>query len=179
MSQYEDFFALFGFTPTFDLDLSQLTERYRALQRSVHPDNFAAGSERERLLAVQRAASINEAFDVLSSPVRRAQYLLGLKGRARDHSQVTICDPEFLMEQMELREELEAIRHESDPEASLSKFSDRIQQALDTTVGELSGFLRGGEPAELDAAELAVAKLQFFEKLQDEITRLEDRLLGL
>lgn len=174
----DDFFALFGLSPSFELDLTTLTERYRALQRTAHPDNFAAGSDRERLVAVQHAALINQAFETLNSPVKRAHYLLERAGRVQAGT-LTLKDPAFLMEQLELREELEELRHEADPQAALSRFATRVQQGQDATLTEIAVQFRDGSAAALSQAENAVAKLQFFEKLQDEITRLEDRLLGL
>lgn len=179
MHAADDFFALFGLAAGFELDLALLTERYRSLQRSAHPDAHASGSDRERLLAVQRAALINEAFDTLNSPVKRARYLLERAGRVRHGEHVTLKDPAFLMEQMELREELEAIKHEADAEAALSAFAERVQQDLDATLSEIALHFREGSEQALARAEHAVGKLQFFEKLQDEVTRLEDRLLGL
>jgi molecular chaperone HscB len=175
----DDYFALFGLPEGFELDLAQLTERYRSLQRTVHPDNFASGSDRERLLAVQRAALINEAFETLNSPIRRAHYLLERLGRVRHGEHVTLKDPAFLMEQMELREELDEIKQEADAEQALSRFAARVQQDLEATVHEIALAFREGGDAALARAEHAVGKLQFFEKLQDEVTRLEDRLLGL
>src|SRR3990167_9351553 len=57
-------FALFELKPAFVLDLAQLATRYRELARSVHPDRFADGSEREReqRLALEHSASLNEAY---------------------------------------------------------------------------------------------------------------------
>lgn len=179
MSREQDYFALFGLAPGYELDLSQLTERYRTLQRAAHPDHYAAGSDRERLLAVQRAALINQAFETLSSPIRRAHYLLARAGRVPPGDHVTLKDPVFLMEQMELREELDDIRHEADPMDALSRFGQRVQQALDATVTEIAVHFRNGDEDALAEVENAAGKLQFFEKLQDEVTRLEDKILGL
>lgn len=179
MQPSEDFFALFGMPAHFELDLPLLTERYRQLQRAAHPDAFASGTDRERLVAVQRAALINQAFETLSSPVKRAHYLLECAGRLRQGEHVTLKDPAFLMEQMELREELDDLRHDGDAESALTHFATRVQQDVDATLTEIAlAFSEGGETG-LARVEHAVGKLQFFEKLQEEITRLEDKLLGL
>src|SRR5213075_2858641 len=53
---------------------------YRALQREMHPDRYAAGDEVERRLALQSSARVNEAYRALKDPVGRAQYLLSLRG---------------------------------------------------------------------------------------------------
>lgn len=65
-------FALFELQPSFRLDLEQLATRYRELARGVHPDRFADASEREQRLALEKSASLNEAYQTLKSPEARA-----------------------------------------------------------------------------------------------------------
>lgn len=69
-------FELFGLPLQFQLDGSLLSSQFRDLQRQFHPDKFATASERDRLLAVQKAAQINDAYQVLKNPISRAEYLL-------------------------------------------------------------------------------------------------------
>ena len=106
METTQNFFELFGLPVSFEVDIQQLSERYRDLQRAVHPDKFANASDRERRLAVEKAAQINEAFQTLKSPMNRARYMLEIRGVDFDNERDTHLDPMFLMEQMELREAL-------------------------------------------------------------------------
>ncbi len=85
----------------FGLDLEQLATRYRELARGVHPDRFADASEREQRLALEQSASLNEAYQTLKSPPKRARYLLAMNGGELP-LEVTVHDPEFLMQQMQL-----------------------------------------------------------------------------
>lgn len=110
-------FELFGLPSQFKLDGSLLSSQFRELQKRFHPDNFATGSERDRLMAVQKAAQINDAYQVLKNPISRAEYILAEQGVEIRGEQQTMQDPMFLMEQMELREELEEIADKSDPES--------------------------------------------------------------
>ena len=75
-----DFFAVFSVNPAWDVDLNDLGVRYRKLQQEFHPDRYATKSDVERRVAVQASSFINQAFDTLKSPLKRAQYLLTLKG---------------------------------------------------------------------------------------------------
>ncbi|MEW8342297.1 MAG: Fe-S protein assembly co-chaperone HscB, partial [Candidatus Thiodiazotropha taylori] len=97
------------------MDASSLADRYRDLQRVVHPDRYANGTEQERRLSVQGASLINEAFETLKDPVARAAYLLSLHGVEMDAQNESTQDMEFLMQQMELREELESLREQAGP----------------------------------------------------------------
>ena len=105
MSVLKNHFELFDLPVSFDIDTNTLAERYRELQRTVHPDKFASAPNRERRLAMQKATQINEAFQILKKPLTRAAYLLQLHG-IDTNQQNTTMDSEFLMTQMELREEL-------------------------------------------------------------------------
>ena len=57
-----NYFALFGLPNQFKLDGSLLSSQFRELKRQFHPDQFAAASARNRLLAVQNAAELNKAY---------------------------------------------------------------------------------------------------------------------
>ena len=58
-------FALFDLQPGFNLDLDLLATRYRELARSVHPDRFADAPEGEQRVALERSASLNDAYQTL------------------------------------------------------------------------------------------------------------------
>ncbi|MEK6214396.1 MAG: Fe-S protein assembly co-chaperone HscB, partial [Vibrio fluvialis] len=88
-----NYFELFGLPTQFDLDGSLLSSQFRELQKRFHPDNFATASERDRLLAVQKAAQINDAHQILKSPINRAEYLLSLNGVELRGEQQTLQDP--------------------------------------------------------------------------------------
>ncbi|GLR07243.1 co-chaperone protein HscB [Vibrio hyugaensis] len=168
-------FELFGLPSQFKLDGSLLSSQFRELQKRFHPDNFATASERDRLMAVQKAAQINDAYQILKQPISRAEYLLAENGIEIRGEQQTMQDPMFLMEQMELREELEEIADSSDPESALfdfdSKVSKMYKQHLASVEKELDNSLW---PEAADR----VRKLKFIAKLKNEIELVEDKLLG-
>ncbi len=170
-----NYFELFGLPRQFNLDGSLLSSQFRELQKRFHPDNFASGSERDRLMAVQKASEINDAYQVLKNPISRAEYMLAENGVDIRAEQQTMQDPMFLMEQMELREELEEIPGSSDPESALfdfdSKVSKMYKQHMQSVEEELNNNL-------WDQAANRVRKLKFIAKLKHEIELAEDKLLG-
>ena len=168
-------FELFGLPLQFQLDGSLLSSQFRALQRQFHPDNFATASERDRLLAVQKAAQINDAYQVLKNPISRAEYLLFQHGEDIRGEQQTMQDPMFLMEQMELREELEDIADSSDPEDALFAFEGKVSKMYKQQLSAIQQEL--DSQAWLEAAD-RVRKLKFIAKLKNEIELVEDRLIG-
>ncbi|MBV1790518.1 Fe-S protein assembly co-chaperone HscB [Marinobacterium sp. D7] len=174
MDMTRNYFELFDLEPGFEVDQALLSERYRALQKQWHPDRFAHLSERERRLAVQYTAHINEALATLKSPLRRAQYLLLLAGRDTHGESGAQLDPLFLMQQMELRERLADASEHVDPEAELDALREQADSGLRNLLDE---FVSLFSKQDLDGAEKTVRKLQFVTKLQKEIELLEDRLL--
>jgi len=100
-------FELFGLTQQFALDRSALDARWKELQREAHPDKFAAQGAAAQRVAMQWSVRINEAYQRLKDPVKRAAYLCELGGapiRAEDN---TAMPAAFLMQQMSWREELD------------------------------------------------------------------------
>lgn len=169
----QTYFELFELEVGFQLDGALLSERYRALQQVLHPDRFAHLSDQERLLSVQYTAFLNEAFATLKSPLRRAQYLLTLKGVDTVSETSVPLEPMFLMQQMELREALAEIDETSDPDAVLQD----LQQQVDVSVNALRGsFEQHYGQGNYESAAGDVRKIQFFDKLSREIESAEDAL---
>lgn len=170
-----NFFDLFGIDRSYTLDRHLLRDRFRDLQKKFHPDNYASASEQERRLSAQYAAHINEAYTTLSDPMQRGRYILSLHGIDIDEEQDTRMDPEFLMQQIELREELDTA--ESSVEA-LSSLSDKVNYEFSKREASIAGIL-DNTPAldsELDTARHLVRELQFLIRIRSEIEQAEEAL---
>jgi len=175
----QNHFEIFGLEPGFEVDLAQLSSRYRDLQRAVHPDKFASGTDQEKRLAVQRTAQVNEAFETLKRPLERARYLLQLNGIDINSETDTTVDMEFLMEQMELRERLAEIRNEADPLGTLFDLSQAVQAKIKAIHATLASEFADLTPENLSLARENVRKLQFLDKLQQEADQLDEELADL
>jgi len=175
----KNYFEIFNIPVSFELDVNQLSEFYRQLQKEVHPDRFASASEQESRLAVQMTSLVNQAFDTLKMPVSRAHYLLKLAGLDIDHDQDTTMDPMFLMEQMELREEIEAVRSKSDPLAEIDRLLKSVKKMQ---VSVMEAFANSYQAEDYNKAHEWSRKMQFLNKntqeLDDIAVAIEDELLG-
>lgn len=160
-----DHFALFDFAPAFTLDMSALEQRYRELQARVHPDKHAHLSDAEQRRSMQWATHANEAYQTLRSPLKRAQYLLSLRGIDPQVERNTAMPMEFLVQQLECRETVAEARQEHDLEAleTLDRDMRREIKAEYATIGQQ---LDAGEN---EAAAQTVRRLLFKEKLLREI----------
>ncbi|RZQ56246.1 co-chaperone HscB [Pseudidiomarina tainanensis] len=162
-------FELFDMPAAFNLDAAELQQRYRKLQQTMHPDRFANGSERDKLMAVQRTSQLNDAYQTLRSPLSRAEYLLELRGIELAHEQTTLQDPEFLMAQMEWRERIEEV----DDFDSLDAAYKDLQEQMRDLQSELEQQLNSDAN---DKAANTVRKLKFMHKLHHELEQIEERI---
>ena len=106
----QNHFDLFGLTPAFSIEGEALERSYREIQSKVHPDRFAHAGDAERRASLQWTTRVNEAYRTLKDPVQRARHILELHGIDVAFETNTAMPPEFLMQQMELRETLEEAR---------------------------------------------------------------------
>ncbi len=171
-----NYFELFGLKTDFLLDISQLSEAFQQLQKTAHPDKFAHASSQEQLLAVQKSAIINEAYQTLKDPLKRAEYLLTLRNTPMPTEQVSFQDNAFLMQQMELREMLAEVKQADDIDAALLEVRTILDNEYQHLFTQLQQLLsRESEQANQQASGV-LRKLKFFQKLQIEVDRLEEQL---
>lgn len=167
-------FALFDLPVVFQVDSALLNERYLALQKSLHPDNFSAASAQEQRLAIQKSAEINDALRILKDPIARADSIIALNtGEQENPEEKSNKDIGFLMQQMEWRETLENIENRKDTD-ELTAFAQEINQIRHAILSELSTAL---DAQQWDIARAITDKLRFIKKLQTEIERVEETLL--
>ena len=168
-----NFFDIFSIPVAWDIDINGLGIRYRALQQEFHPDRYATKTDVEKRLAVQSASLINQAFDTLKSPLKRAQYLLELNSVDANQEAHITTDAGFLMQQIELREALSGVSEKQDPWVELKRLTEEIEKTYRQLQSEFQHFF---PTASLNLAFNPVAKMQFFAKLLTEIEHLEDEL---
>lgn len=158
-----DAFALFGLTPRFALDREALDAAFRAMQAEVHPDKFAHLDPAAQRMAMERATQVNEAYQTLKMPVARGAYLLRRAGIEPFDPANTTMSPEFLMQQIEWREQLDAatdIAALESLEATIGVAARRHEQRLALLIDTEVDLVKATE---------TLRELRFIEKLGEEI----------
>ena len=107
MNLQSDDFELFGLLPLFAQDRTAIDARWKDLQREAHPDKFAAQGAAAQRVAMQWSVRINEAYQRLKDPLKRAAYLCELNAAPVNAENNTAMPAAFLMQQMEWREALD------------------------------------------------------------------------
>ncbi len=169
MDQNTNHFSLFGLPVAFALDAAALQSVWRELQRQHHPDRHGQADAAGQRQAVQMAARINTAYETLRDPVKRARYLLELAGHGIDGERGTVADTDFLMAQMDLREQLD----EAGSLQEMDALEDEAQDWLDSLLREFPLDYQSQDW--LEAAD-TLRKMQFMTRLLEEIREQRERL---
>ena len=163
-------FELFDISVKFAQDRAQLDARWKELQREAHPDKFAAQGAASQRLAMQWSVRINEAYQRLKDPLRRASYLCELHGFAINAENNTAMPADFLMRQIEWREALDDAENVED--------MDKIGLRANTSKREL--LLKIEQMLDADrnyaAAAQQVRSLMFIERFAGEVDARIDQL---
>lgn len=156
-------FELFGLPQRFAQDRAAIDARWKELQREAHPDKFAAQGAAAQRVALQWSVRINEAYQRLKDPQKRAAYLCELLGAPIAAESNTAMPAEFLVEQMELREALDEAQGEEELEGLLERLAtDR--RAMLARIGQLLD-----EQGDAQAAAQQVRALMFLERFGEGI----------
>ncbi|HEX2547810.1 MAG TPA: Fe-S protein assembly co-chaperone HscB [Ramlibacter sp.] len=159
---YSDF-ELFGLPQRYAQERSEIDARWKELQREAHPDRFAAQGATAQRAALQWSVRINEAYQRLKDPLKRAAYLCELLGAPIEAENNTAMPSEFLIEQMEWREALD----EAADEAALADLSDRVMERRRELLGRIQQLL--DLEADAPAAAQQVRALMFIERFAQDV----------
>lgn len=167
-----DYFVLMGLARGFDLDVAELRRRYLEIHRRIHPDALAGQSEAVREAGLAAASRVNEAYETLRDPVRRAEYLLvtsGGKSAAEDKR----VPPEVLTQTLMLREEIEEIRAAGgDAERMAAIRREVLEQKgeIEGRIAELARRVaRGGTDGDRDELRLELNAIKYSANLLSQL----------
>ena len=161
----DDDFSLFGLPRRFAQERAELDARWRGLQAEVHPDRFAAEGSAAQRVALQWAVRVNEAYQRLKDPLKRAAYLCELAGQRIDAENNTAMPAAFLMQQMAWREALEESSSVAQVEALAEQVAAHRREAL-AALGEVIDVR-----ADMAAAAQQVRALMFVERFAADVDR--------
>ena len=163
-------FELFDVPARFEQDRAQLDARWKALQREAHPDRFAAEGAAAQRVAMQWSVRINEAYQRLKDPLKRAAYLCELLGAPVQAENNTAMPAAFLMQQMEWRENLD----DTESAQGLEALAYQVASEQRRVQKELARLLdQAQDPAQ---AVGQVRALMFIERFTQEVNAKLDRL---
>jgi molecular chaperone HscB len=163
-------FELFDLPVQFALDSAVLDARWKELQREAHPDKFAAQGASAQRLAMQWSVRINEAYQRLKNPLKRAMYLCELHGAPIEAESNTAMPPDFLMQQMQWREALD----DADGLEDIEEIAAQATSSKREQLSKIEHLLDGAK--DFPAAARQVRGLMVIERFAAEVDARIDAL---
>ena len=170
MNLQSDDFELFGLLPLFAQDRTAIDARWKNLQREAHPDKFAAQGAAAQRVAMQWSVRINEAYQRLKDPLKRAAYLCELNGAPVNAENNTAMPAAFLMQQMEWREALD----DADSVDVLEKIGLQVMAGKRETLQKCEQLLDVQQ--DYQGAVQQVRALMFIERFASDVEARLDRM---
>lgn len=177
-------FEILGLAPRYALDVAELEQRQRDLNRAVHPDRHAAKGPGERRQALSRAMDINQAYRALRDPAARAEALFELLG-IHEPGERTLSDPALLGEMLEQRELLDEARRNKDHDQlralkaamveRLARVEVELGRAFEPLLEEAQRGPAGHRP-QAEAAQRLFGELKYVRRFSEEVSAIEDEI---
>jgi molecular chaperone HscB len=142
-----NYFELYGLPVSFHPNAAAVKAKFYELSRLHHPDRFATGDQAGLAETLRMAATINDAYKTLKSPVATMAYLLKLNALLEDEEKYSL-PPAFLMEMMDLNEAISDFEYMPDNETArltaMNNLAEQLQ-AWETATTTLTRRYDAGE----------------------------------
>ncbi len=163
-------FELFGLPEQFAVSGDYLDERWKELQREVHPDKFAAQGPAAQRIAMQWSVRVNEAYKRLRDPLQRAAYLCERRVAPINAETNTAMPADFLVEQMAWREALD----EAHSDEALDRLAAQLARVRSDILLQIGSLLDTDNDA--PAAARQVRALMFVERFARDVDARFEKL---
>ena len=162
----QNFFDTFNLPVLFNIDIDMLNHQYRTLQKTIHPDRFVNATDAEKKQSLQKSTQINDAYQVLKDPIKRASHIISLHQVLKENT----LPPDFLMQQMEWEEEFETINDLEQVQLFSDKIDGERKMLMDLLAMDLD------EKIDWESATNIIGKLKFITNL---FLRIQQKKLSM
>jgi len=111
-----NYFQLYDLPISFLPEQQQVKQKFYELSRKYHPDFYTQENEADQSEALENSSQVNKAYKVFQNKDETIKYVLQLKGLLEEEEKYQL-PPDFLMEMMELNEQLTDAKMDGDSSA--------------------------------------------------------------
>lgn len=136
---------------------------------------FFSSFQEEREFSVGQSALVNKAYKTLAKPLTRGLYLLELKGHAveeEDNMHTYDTDPKFLMEIMDMNEQLSEAESTDDITGVSEENNARLEECL---ILLSTAF----EEDDISSAKQILIKIQYYTNVDDKIKEMHRKEMDI
>ena len=169
-----NYFEFYGIPEAFNVDQSVVKRKFYELSKTYHPDFYINHSEEKQQEILDLSTINNKAYQVLSSASKRLEYILQLHLHVVDGEKYQLPQA-FLMEMMDVNEDLMELEFKADPEA-IQNISERVSLIEEDLLSELDGLTKKFDEAKEDQRENLLLKIKDLYYRQKYLLRIRDSL---
>lgn len=156
-----NYFELYNLPVSFQPNKLLVKEKYFELSRKYHPDFYGSGTQEEQQEALEMSALVNKAFKTFSNADAIIKYILEIKGLIEEEKYP--LPNSFLMEMMELNEEVLEAKMTDDPQFT-EGIKLKIDRFIDEVYQEVEVFITAATIDELKEEDFLKVKEYYFKK---------------
>lgn len=154
---------------SFDIDVILLEKSFKNLQKRVHPDLYTNESLMEQELSSQHSSLINQAYNTLKNPVKRAAYVLKYYYNvdALAETSGTYDDPAVNMEVFLLRETVDELNYKDTSPQNKKLIDEALHEIKDKEEKAISQFQTMCQEQDIHGMTKAAIMMKYISKAKD------------
>lgn len=169
-----NYFEFYDIREAFNVDESLVKRKFYELSKTYHPDFYINHSEEKQQEILDLSTINNKAYQVLSNPLKRMEYILQLHGQAQEGEKYQLPQ-EFLMEMMDVNEALMELEHEPDS-AVLNATETQIATITESLDSELTDLTNSFDAGNSDQKQSLLLKIKDIYYRQKYLLRISESL---
>lgn len=170
-----NYFEFYKIPLQFYLNESDLKKQYYNLSRTYHPDQHTLAEDHIQEDNLQKSSYNNEAYKVLQDFFLRLKYILSIKGIMQEDTRNESLPQDFLMEMMDINEEVMDLQMEDNATkkesliAKVQSLEAELFSKIRTILIQFDGNPEGDH--DLQSVKAFYLKRQYLLRIQENLNK--------
>jgi molecular chaperone HscB len=174
-----NYFDFFKIPVAFNLDASLLKQRFYENSKRYHPDFYTLESDEKQAAILDLSTLNNQAYRTLADFDKRMEYILNIKNALAEEGKNDLPQ-DFLMEMMELNEQLMELEFDFD-QAAYHAMLQQLEQHEHSIYQEVAHLIEHyndekATPEELSAIKDFYLKKKYLLRIRENISKFATHL---